>query len=75
MTANHFSQRFKKETGVTVLNYLTDIRMRPAKELLLTGNYKVYEVAERVGYKTSQYFSKIFSRNVGVMPLEYKENN
>ena len=41
----------------------------------MTGNYKVYEVAERVGYKTSQYFSKIFSRNVGVMPLEYKENN
>lgn len=75
MTANHFSQRFKKETGVTVLNYLTEIRMRHAKELLLTGNYKVYEVAERVGYKTSQYFSKIFSRNVGVMPLEYKENH
>ena len=34
MTANHFSQRFKKETGVTVLNYLTEIRMRHAKELL-----------------------------------------
>lgn len=73
MTANHFSQRFKKEIGMTVLNYLTDIRMQKAKELLATGNYKVYEVAERVGYKTSQYFSKIFCRNVGMMPLEYKE--
>lgn len=75
MTANHFSQRFKKETGMTVLNYLTDIRMRHAKDLLLNGNYKVYEVAELVGYKTSQYFSKIFSRNVGMMPLEYKEKH
>jgi two-component system response regulator YesN len=69
----YLSQLFKKETGKTFLEYLTDYRIEIAKKLLQTGDYKVYEVAEIVGYKTSQYFSQVFRKVTGVYPIDYRE--
>ena len=40
--------------------------------MLLVDNMKVYEVSERLGYNDTTYFSKMFKRNVGVTPLDYK---
>ncbi len=69
----YLSQIFKKETGKTFLEYLTDYRIAIAKNLLETGDYKVYEVAEIVGYKTSQYFSQVFHKVTGIYPIDYRE--
>ncbi len=69
----YLSQIFKKETGRTFLEYLTDYRIETAKNLLQNGDYKVYEVAEIVGYKTSQYFSQVFRKVTGVYPIDYRE--
>jgi two-component system response regulator YesN len=63
---------FKQETGQTINDYLTTVRMDAAKSLLLSGRYKVYEVAEKVGYQTSQYFSQIFYQNTGQHPNKYR---
>ncbi|MFV0499758.1 MAG: response regulator [Bacilli bacterium] len=63
---------FKKETGINFLKFLTNIRIEEAKKLLETGDYNIAEVAEKVGYKTSQYFSQIFSKSTGKKPQEYK---
>ena len=68
----NFRQIFKKETGTTFLKFLTKLRIEEAKRLLEDGNYNVSEVAERVGYKTSQYFSQIFVSTTGLTPQEYK---
>ena len=63
---------FKQDTGITVNQYITKIRIDRARELLSEGGYKVYEVAEKVGYGTSQYLSRIFFRETGCYPAEYK---
>jgi two-component system response regulator YesN len=67
----HLRTTFKKETGQSVLDYTTEYRISMAKQMLMKGEYKVYEIAERVGYKTSQYFSQVFKKVTGVQPTEY----
>ncbi|TCL76265.1 two-component system response regulator YesN [Hydrogenispora ethanolica] len=69
----YLSQLFKKETGRTLVEYLTDCRIAAAKGLLQRGEHKVHEVAKLVGYKSSQYFSQVFHKVTGVFPLDYKE--
>ncbi len=59
---------FKKELNQTVGEVLTKKRIEEAKKLLYLDNLKVYEVSERVGYRTSQYFSKIFYQQTGQNP-------
>ena len=75
MNGVYLGQVFKKEVGMTYLKYLTTCRMDAAKSLLKSGKYNVSEVAEMSGYKTSQYFSQIFQKNVGMKPQEYKKWN
>lgn len=62
------SQLFKKEVGVSFITYLTHYRIDKARELLASGNYKVYEVSSLVGYQTVQYFSKTFKKVTGFNP-------
>ena len=75
MNGVYLGQMFKKETGVTFLKYLTNIRIEKAKELLLQGKMNISQVAEAVGYRTSQYFSQIFIKTVGIKPQEYRKWN
>lgn len=73
MNGVYLGQIFKREVGVTFLKYLTNMRVNEAKRLLDEGGMNIAEVAERVGYKTSQYFSQIFLKVTGVKPQEYKK--
>jgi two-component system response regulator YesN len=66
---------FKSETGVSVLDYLTEIRMSTSKKLLKNTNLRVYEVADKVGYRTGQYFSQVFLKTTGMHPLEYRDSS
>ena len=75
VSEGHLSHIFKKETGFTVIAYLTRFRMQTASKLLATGNYKIYEVAEKVGYRDVAYFSSTFKKLTGVSPSEYQEQN
>lgn len=72
VSAAYFSTVFKKETGKTFINYLTDYRMEEAVELLLTQNEKTYVVAEKVGYTDPNYFSYVFKKQFGMSPSKYK---
>lgn len=67
----HLRTTFKKETGQSLLDFTTEYRIEMAKKLLLGGELKVYEVSEKVGYKTSQYFSQVFRRTTGMQPKDY----
>lgn len=72
MSACYFSVIFKRETGITYINYLTNIRIEKAKELLLNSNSKVYEIAYEVGYDNPTYFSTLFKKLTGISPFDYK---
>lgn len=64
---------FKKSTNLTLNQYITDIRIEKAKEMLLHQTDKVYEIAIKVGFTDTNYFSSLFRKQVGVTPLEFKE--
>lgn len=68
----YFSTLFKKETGTTLINYLTDVRMDKAKELLKNTDDKTYVIAEKVGYTEPNYFSYVFKKKFQVSPSLYR---
>ena len=69
----YFSKIFKEGTGENFIEYLTNIRMEKAKELLNSTDYSMKEICAMVGYSDPNYFSRSFKKNVGVTPTEYKE--
>jgi YesN/AraC family two-component response regulator len=73
ISVTHLSVKLKKETGMTFLEYLTNYRIEKAKKLLACENCKVYEISNRIGYKTSQYFSKVFYKATGKTPIDYRK--
>lgn len=73
ISGGHLSHLFRKETNFTMMNYVVNCRMRAAKNLLKDYHYKIYEVAEKVGYRDITYFSAIFKKHVGVSPSEYQD--
>jgi len=72
ISAGYFSSIFKKEMNTTFVNFLLQVRMEAAQELLLTTDLKTFEIAERVGYTDPNYFSFCFRKKWGMSPKEYK---
>lgn len=71
VSSAYFSTVFKKETGKSFTNFLTDIRMHNAISLL-DSDEKTYIVAKKVGYSDPNYFSYVFKKEFGVSPSKYK---
>ncbi|MBB6637250.1 response regulator [Cohnella thailandensis] len=67
------SKLFKKEMRKTFLEHLTDIRMEHAKKMLADVRYKIYEVSSGVGYKDPVHFTKLFKKQLGLTPKEYRK--
>src|SRR5690606_36493372 len=68
----YFSRLFMKETGRTFTDYLTALRLERAQSLLLETNWTVNDVAERVGYRNTKYFLKLFKDAHGQTPTEFR---
>lgn len=75
LSESHLSHIFKKETSYTVSNYLTNYRIHKAINLLRDCRAKVYEVAEKVGYRDVTYFSSIFKKSVGISPSDFQKQS
>ncbi len=73
ISKSYLSTIFKAHTGMTVVEFLTDVRMEAAKELLAAEVLKSYEVATRVGFRDAHYFSLTFKKQTGISPTEYRE--
>ncbi len=73
VSSNYFSTIFSQEMGKTFTEYLTELRMKKAKELLMTTNKKASEIAYDVGYKDSHYFSFLFKKTQGCTTKEYRK--
>lgn len=68
----HFSAVFSQGTGQTFKEYLTEIRIKKAKELLRTTTMKAFEIGYQVGYNDPHYFSHVFRKNTGLTPGEFR---
>ena len=72
LSASHFSAVFSQETHQTFKEYLTEIRMNKAKELLRMTALRSAEIAYQVGYNDPHYFSSVFKKNTGLSPIEFR---
>jgi two-component system, response regulator YesN len=72
LSETYFSFLFKKVTGITYIDYIQKLRMQEAKKLLVNTNYKVYKIAEMIGYSDYKYFSVQFKKYVALTPKEYR---
>lgn len=70
----HLCFLFKRETGKTINEYISDLRICKARELMDNGCHSISMVAAKVGYADANYFSKCFKKMVGVTPVKYIES-
>jgi two-component system response regulator YesN len=74
LSPDYLSRIFKKETGVTLNDYLIEERCKYAKDLLIQSDLPVSEIAASAGYTNFSHFSKMFKRVTGVNPLEFRKS-
>lgn len=72
ISPNYFSSLFNQETGMTFIEYLTNIRMEKAKDYLRCSANKITDIGNMVGYQDSHYFSYIFKKTQNCTPSEYR---
>lgn len=72
ITPVYLSSLFHKQTGFTLTSYLQQLRIDAAKEHLSNTDYSISEIAERVGYPDTKYFSEVFKRITGLSPNAYR---
>ncbi|WP_256710701.1 response regulator [Paenibacillus sp. FSL H8-0548] len=73
LSINHMASVFKKETGETVVDHLTKVRMKHAKRMLRDPSFRIYEIAGGTGYSDANYFAKVFKKYTGFSPKDYRE--
>ena len=71
---NSLSQLCGKYGDSGFVEYITETRIAAAKEMLEQGDLKVYEIAEKLGYESAFYFSKVFKKVTGLSPREYQQS-
>lgn len=73
LSREYISRRFKQEFGVNISDFLAGVRIEKAKLLLLNPQLRIAQVAEMVGYQDEKYFSKVFKKQEGQTPNEYRK--
>ncbi len=74
ISESYFSVLFKEEIGMTFTDYLTKLRIKKAKQFLIEYELKIYEIADKVGYHSAKYFIKVFRKNEGSTPNQFRKN-
>jgi two-component system, response regulator YesN len=69
----YLSRLLRQDLGASFIDYLSQNRVQHALKLLHDPTVKIYEVAEKVGYKGQHYFSTVFKKVLGISPLEYRK--
>ena len=73
LSPSYFRTIFKKHTGSSPIDYVIDLRVNYAAQLLLGSNLSVQEISEMTGFQSQAYFSRIFKRKLGLTPTEYRK--
>lgn len=74
LTKNYIAETFRRETGITLGDYITKVKLYRALELMADSALKTYEIAELLGY-SDEYFYKLFRRQFGMTPSQYRQKN
>lgn len=74
LSKGYLSEIFKKKLGITVVEYLTMIKMERAKKLIREGKMRNYEIAEKLYFTDVEYFGRVFKKYTGASPTEYRQN-
>lgn len=73
ITPNYFSIIFKQNFGKGFAEYLNEVRINHAKSILVESEERVFEIAEKVGYREYKYFCSIFKTYTGITPTQYRK--
>ncbi|QJD87130.1 response regulator transcription factor [Cohnella herbarum] len=74
LNATYLSELFKKQTGTTFSDYLTQVRIGKAAELLRDPQMRLSDIAELVGFANASYLSSVFKKHYGVSPNDYRNH-
>lgn len=74
LSQQHFARLFKKETGKTVKQYVTQTRCERAAELLKSSRLSIQNISQYVGYEDANYFARVFKSLMGVTPQDYRKS-
>ncbi|HEY8349451.1 MAG TPA: response regulator [Clostridia bacterium] len=75
MNRKYISEVFRQKTGELLIDYITRIKMARAARLLCQSTRKTYEIALQLGYRDTEYFSRLFKKHMGVTPSEYRNSS
>ncbi len=75
LNAQYFSRIFKKEMGISCIDYLNQLRINNSCKMLFTTSYPVYRIAIESGFTDASYFSRVFTRLLKETPVEYRRRN
>ncbi|WP_426789381.1 helix-turn-helix domain-containing protein [Sphingobacterium sp. WOUb80] len=75
LSPNYFGDLIKKETGTTALDYIQTKLIEEAKEKIFVPNKSISQIAEELGFKYQQHFTRLFKQKVGVTPIEFRNLN
>lgn len=73
LSAGHLCRSFKKETGVSLMQFVTFYRLERAKDLLLQTDFKIEEIAHMTGFQSASYFGMVFKRELNTTPGAFRE--
>jgi AraC-like DNA-binding protein len=71
LSEKYFSSRFAKENGESFVEYLTNLRISKAKQLIMKTDMKIYMISDAVGFNSVEHFTRVFKKRVGVSPGNY----
>lgn len=74
LSPNYFCTIFKEATGLSLIEFITNLRIEKSKTLLMQLDYTIYQIAEEVGYKTPRYFSRVFKSVTDMTPSQYRNS-
>jgi len=72
LSREHICRRFKQEQGINISNYLIQLRIEQAKRWLSQTEEKIYSISVNLGYQNEKYFSKLFKKEVGMTPAQFR---
>ena len=73
LSPSYMCTAFKKEMGCTINQYITEFRIKKAKDFLGNRNNRISDVAKYCGYDDSNYFTRLFKKNIGLSPSDFRE--
>lgn len=75
ISPNYLSVLFSKHNDIGFSDYINQSKIEAAKNMMMDGNYKIYEISDKLGFESAFYFSRVFKKVTGMSPRDYMNQN